>query len=70
MTAEELYIKNIENGIRAIRLGTKKPSETLAPVSLNKLKQINIGLYEDYLAKYKRILADYNKRNQPKHSDV
>lgn len=66
MTVEELYIKNIENGIRAIRLGTKKPSETLAPVSLNRLKQINIGMYEDYLAKYKRILADYNKRKDSK----
>ena len=61
MTVEELYIKNIENGIRAIRLGTKKPSETLAPVSLNRLKQINIGMYEDCLAKYKRILGHYNK---------
>lgn len=66
MTVEELYIKNIENGIRAIRLGTKKPSETLAPVSLNRLKQINVGLYEDYLAKYKRILAEYNKRKDSK----
>lgn len=66
MAVEELYIKNIENGIRAIRLGTKKPSETLAPVSLNRLKQINIGMYEDYLAKYKRILADYNKRKDSK----
>ena len=43
MTAEELYIKNIENGIRAIRLGTKKPSETLAPINLNKLKQMLSG---------------------------
>ena len=66
MTAEELYIKNIEAGIRAIRMGTKEPSETRAPVALNKLKEVNVGLYEDYLVKYKNVLADYAKRNQPK----
>ena len=66
MTAEELYIKNIEAGIRAIRMGTKEPSETRAPVSLNKLKEVNVGLYEDYLAKYKNVLADYEKKNQSK----
>jgi len=64
MKAEELYIKNIESGIRAIRMGSKKPNDTRAPVSLNKLKEVNVGLYEDYLAKYKRVLADYNSRNQ------
>ena len=64
MTAEELYIKNIEAGIRAIRMGTKEPSDTRAPVSLNKLKEVNVGLYEDYLAKYKRVLADYHNRKQ------
>jgi hypothetical protein len=64
MTAEELYIKNIEAGIRAIRMGTKEPSDTRAPVSLNKLKEVNVGLYEDYLAKYKNVLADYHNRKQ------
>jgi hypothetical protein len=64
MKAEELYIKNIESGIRAIRMGSKEPNDTRAPVSLNKLKEVNVGLYEDYLAKYKRVLADYNSRNQ------
>ena len=64
MTAEELYIKNIEAGIRAIRMGTKEPSETRAPVALNKLKEVNFGLYEDYLAKYKNVLADYEKRRK------
>jgi hypothetical protein len=64
MNAEELYIKNIESGIRAIRMGSKEPNDTRAPVSLNKLKEVNVGLYEDYLAKYKRVLVDYNSRNQ------
>jgi hypothetical protein len=61
-SAEEIYIRHIENGIRAIRMGTKEPKDTLAPVSLNKLKQINLGLYEDYLDRYKNVLKEYNKR--------
>ena len=64
MKAEELYIKNIESGIRAIRMGSKEPNDTRAPVSLNKLKEVNVDLYEDYLAKYKRVLVDYSNRNQ------
>ena len=44
MTIEELCLKNIENGIRAIRMNLKHPRDTLAPSSLIKLKSINIGL--------------------------
>lgn len=61
-TAEEMYIRHIENGIRAIRMGTKEPKDTLAPVSLNKLKEINEGLYKDYLEKYKNVIKEYQKR--------
>jgi hypothetical protein len=61
MTSEELYVKNIEAGIRAIRLRTKSPKEAGVGYSLNKLKEVNVGLYEDYLAKYKRVVEDYNK---------
>lgn len=63
-TAEELYIRNIENGIRAIRMGLKEPKDTLAPHSLNKLKQINVGLYEDYLEKYKNVIKEHQKRKK------
>lgn len=63
MTTEEHYIKNIENSIRAIKLGTKKPEETSAAFFLNKLKQVNIGMYEDYLEKYKNIL-EFDKRRK------
>lgn len=63
LTSEELYVKNIENGIRAIRLGVKAPKDTLAPWSLNKLKSVNEGLYEDYLEKYKNALKEYQRRN-------
>jgi hypothetical protein len=61
MTSEELFVKNIEAGIRAIRLRTKSPKESGVGYSLNKLKEVNVGLYEDYLAKYKRVVEDYNK---------
>lgn len=64
MTAEELYIKNIENGLRAIKMGVKAPKDTLAGVSLNKLKVINEGLYCDYMAKYKKAVQDYNEQTK------
>jgi hypothetical protein len=56
MSAEDLYIKHIENGIRSIVNGTKSVKDANVGVSLNKLKQINIGQYEDYLLKYKEAL--------------
>jgi hypothetical protein len=61
MTSEELCVKNIEAGIRAIRLRTKSPKEAGVGFSLNRLKDLNLGLYEDYLAKYKRVVEDYNR---------
>jgi hypothetical protein len=64
MTAEELCIKNIENGIRAIRLNLKHPRDTMAPYALNKLKAINIGLYYDYMEKYKRVMKEFEKNNK------
>ena len=61
MTSEELCVKNIEAGIRAIRLRTKSPKEAGVGFSLNRLKDLNLGLYEDYLVKYKRVVEDYNR---------
>lgn len=58
MSTEEMYIKHIENGIRSITNGSKTPKEANVGVSLNKLKTINIGQYEDYLKKYKEVLAN------------
>jgi hypothetical protein len=62
MTTEEIHIKNIENGIRALKLRTKTPSETQVGVFLNKLKGLNIGMYEELLEKYKEALEDYKKK--------
>ena len=62
MTTEEIIIKNIENGIRAIRLRTKTPSETKVGVFLNKLKGLNVGMYEELLEKYKEALEEYKNK--------
>jgi hypothetical protein len=58
MSTEEMYIQHIENGIRSILNGSKSAKEANVGMSLNKLKDINIGMYEDYLKKYKEVLAN------------
>lgn len=58
MSSEEAYIKNTENAIRTLRLGTKDKSEAMKAVgfNLNKLKSCNIGMYDELLGKYKIVL--------------
>lgn len=62
MTIEETYVKQIEDGIRGIRLG-KHPKDTNAPIALNKLKNINQGLYDDLLEKYKNVMKEFKKQH-------
>jgi hypothetical protein len=62
MTTEEIYIKNIESGIRALKLRTKTPSQANVGVFLNSLKGLNVGMYEELLEKYKEALEDYKKK--------
>ena len=64
MTIEETYVKHIECGIRAIKLRTKKPEEANVGKFLNKLRTVNDGLYDDLLAKYKRIMEEYKKSEE------
>lgn len=64
MSAEQTYIKNIENGIRAIKLGNKKPNEVEINSQLERLKAVNIGMYDELNTKYVNVVSDYNKRNQ------
>lgn len=63
---EDLYIKNINNGIRAIRLGTKSPQEANIGSQLNKLKPLNEGMYDELMNNYKAVLKDYNEKNPKK----
>ena len=59
---EEMYIKAIKNSIFKLKNGgmttddasaTKKKAAT----ALNKLKDINLGMYEELLGEYKETLA-------------
>lgn len=61
---EERLIKNIEAGIRGIRLGTLTPQTANTGVNLNKLKLLNEGLYQDYLKKYINVVNDYKLKNK------
>lgn len=62
MTLEETYIKNIESGIRAIKFGTKSPSEAKVGFNLNRLKEVNPGMYEDLMRDYKKAMEEYKNR--------
>lgn len=67
-SCEEMYIKNVENGIRGIRLGTKKPEDisTVISSNLNRLNKINEGMFEDLLKKYENVVNDYKNRTAKK----
>lgn len=58
-TIEEELVKKIEAGIRALKLRTKEPKDTGAAKALNSLKEVNSGLYDDYLKRYKEALEIY-----------
>ena len=64
MTTEELCIQNIARGIRLIQSGKKSPKEAGVGSSLNRLKEMNLGMYEDLLAKYKIAVERYNSLNK------
>lgn len=64
-SSEDLYIKNIKNAIRAIKLGTKRPDETNVGFNLNKLKLANEGQYIDLMNDYKAVLLEYKKTLTP-----
>jgi len=59
----ELLMRKVEGGIRGIRMRTKSPEEVNIMYFLNKLKEINEALYDEYLEKYLRVQKDYNKNS-------
>lgn len=65
MKTEDLLIKAIENGIRAVHLGTW-PNDTKAPYALSKLKDSNYGMYLDLLDKFMKAVKDYNTKHEVK----
>lgn len=62
MGTEEICIKKIESGIRAISTGTKTPADSKCGFFLNQLKTLNLPMYEDLLKKYKEVLIIYNNQ--------
>lgn len=62
MGTEEIAIRKIEGAIRSIRLGTKEPKDTNIGYFLNRLQEVNEGMYEDYLVKYVKVMKGYNER--------
>ena len=58
---EEDLIRKIKGGTNALKNKTKTLAESnLAPHFL-RLKVLNIGMYEELLAKYKQVLIDLKK---------
>lgn len=64
MSSEDHYIKNTENAIRTLKLGTKDKAEAMrvAGFNLNRLKEVNNGMYVDLLDKYKNALKTNYKK--------
>ncbi|MHA2270109.1 MAG: hypothetical protein ACXAB8_20150 [Promethearchaeota archaeon] len=61
---EELLVKKIECGIRGIRMGTKNPEEAKVGKFLNKLKDVNEGLYDDLLIRYMKVYKFHQQKNK------
>lgn len=63
-TSEDLFIRNIENGIRGLKLGTKTLETCNVAENLNRLRGVNAGLYTDYLNQYTHAANDYKRKNK------
>lgn len=61
---EEIYIKNIKNAIRSIKMGVKSPKEANIGTQLNKLKELNRGMHDELMNNYKAVLIEYKTKNQ------
>jgi hypothetical protein len=61
MTIEETYVKHIKSGIRGIKHGTKKPEEVNIGKYLNKLRDVNEGLYDELFERYQLVTENYKK---------
>ena len=51
MGIEELCIRKIESGVRALKFKTKKPSELNLSQYFEKLKKTNEGMHDDLFEK-------------------
>ena len=61
---ESFLIKQIENGIRGVKLGTKKPQDVAKRTNkfLERLKPVNPGMYEELHGKWIAQCKKYNSK--------
>lgn len=64
LSLEEIYVKHIENGIRGIKLGTKKPEDINVWAYLNKLRNVNDGLCDELTIAYQKVLEMHRKNEE------
>lgn len=65
-SGEEVYIRNVENGIRGLKLGTKTPETCNVGPSLNRLKTVNEPMYLELMERYKKAVKDWHEKNPDK----
>ena len=70
LSIEEHYIRQIENGIRGIKLGTKTPMTANLSKSFEKLRSSNDGLCDDLLKKYDNVVKNYKRKIENKECKV
>ena len=66
LTIEECYVKKIESGIRSIKLGMKTPEQVKINGTLEKLRLVNDGLFDELQTKYTNIVIDFNRKMENK----
>jgi len=69
-SVEECIVKNIEGGIRGIKMGTKKPQDMNLNQSFDRLSKINEALCDDLISKYENVLSDYRKKIENSYKKV
>jgi len=57
---EDLLIRKIKGGINAIKGGRKSPQESGVGAYINKLKTMNVMMYEDLLNDFQHAIKKYN----------
>lgn len=62
-STEDLLISHIENGIRSIKLGTKKPNDINLDTFFNKLELVNKSMCDELYIKYHNIVNEYKNKS-------
>jgi hypothetical protein len=68
MGIEESYIRKTEGLIRSIKHGTKPPKDANVEYYLERVKKTNVGMHDDLLKRYEKVLEDYNAKQYAKEA--